>query len=314
MADTDKTTVTTDTTGQQKDNAVKNTKDTFLDTFSNSMQQIQNAKSSMENLEKQRMEADAEEQAQQASMQGVVSVADALEMIELERKTKKGLRDAEAKYLSTAANSYANVFKAGMGVIKQDLSIGIEQIPSKLADKAGLGSTFTGVLMGAAASVFTNLKDNNETDVEEKYVGGCDTPDKAAEDVRQAVTNTKPSYDPGVGEDATEEKEVEGKDTYVEPEKTDATNISEDELSNLANLDALFKEFGIDTEEEFADFEKAVAENTLPEAYAKDVAALGGKLTVELYKQLNKNDKDDQDGKDGKENEGKDDNEIDLGY
>lgn len=292
----DKETTTTDSRGQQLDKEVENAKESFTETSMNAISSVKNAKSQLENVEDQVFEANAEEQAQKATTQGgVVGISDALEMVETERNAKKMEREAAMSYMSTAATSLASVASGAAKVAKQaanDIAYDAKE------EGGGWGALLAGTAFTAIGG-FLGLQANNESEVEEKFIDGFNSPEQAAIDVYDTVNPEGNGYDEGVGPDATEEKTVEGDDGYVPDDSNDATSITESELDDFANLDALaklfgvddvkdikedLKEIGIDEQHEFEDLNEAIVTGVVPEAFGKAIGPAGSELIGNLAK------------------------------
>lgn len=255
------TAIATDTVidkeGEYYQDNLNNTFNGFIRSVHEGIEAVKNAENSLDDLKNKVLDYGAEDQAQQATEQGVVSIADALRMIRLEKEAKEDYKNAEADYMKQAANMFAATFDKGLDV----LSIGIKDIAGGVKEYMADPKIWLSGAAGAIASLtipefvrdkaeqdaknWTNLENNNEIDkdVDAKYLEGYENAENTYNTSVIDSMTTALAYDPGKGEDAIQEKIVEGEDTYTPPAQDEAVNITDSELETMSNLDSLMGEY-----------------------------------------------------------------------
>lgn len=204
-------------------------------------------------------EAEAETAAAKATSQGgVVSVTDAMKLMNEEKVAKAKQKQVSAKYMSQAANAFGESIGNGVKILKDGATDAGKSLKEGMTSTAGIMSLGAGIataflpdaLQSPAAQMmegWLNLADKNKIDdgVEEKAIAGYDTPENAAISAVKDNYQEPPAYsgsNTGTGTDTNEDKNINTDEKYVAPAQDDAAIVSGEELNKMANLDAYLDE------------------------------------------------------------------------
>lgn len=242
-------------------NAAKQHKETednfaaFGDSIDATTQSLKDLKQNLNQQKQQVEDANADNMAAEAD--GVISVSDALKMIDNEQAAKDTYHQQAAKYLKTSAEAFTSTIVNGTSMTLSMLDDGLKTIDFGNGMPNGLKTAAKTIcLTGAAAALlpdgelqdmalnalsgFSKCQNENEIDpdVEEKYIEGQESPEAYADSYYQDTIDTGENYDQGsVGSETTEEKEIISNENYVAPSENEATTISQVEIDEMADLD-----------------------------------------------------------------------------
>ena len=241
---------------QKLESAEKNIDNTF-DNYVKSTEQTQNALKNAQGALKQSkqamLEANAEELAQEATQQGIVSVSDALAMMEREEAAEREYEEQAAQYMAGAASAFANNLKNGMELFLSEAGDMAHEMGASMFSTGGLLSLAAGAgvaflpdaVQGPAGQMvkgWLKLDKENGTDVDPKFIPGYESAEDAADAAVSDNTQTPPGEPGGTGSDADTEKPLPQGSGYKPTSKNDATAVSDSDLDNMANLDVFLDE------------------------------------------------------------------------
>lgn len=247
---------------EKADNAFTNyvnSTDKTVEAIKDMKQGLQNAKSKME-------ESSAENQAAEISQQAVLSVSDALKLIDEENEARAAYRKQASEYMSTTVAAFSKTISSGAQVLgtRMDEMFGLagDADNSKLSGKQriGLGALMT---LGVGATVallpggslrdtatdalggYMNLNDNNEIDpdVDAKQIEGHEDDGAFLADTAEKAAGGPDAYDKGaVGAETSEKHEIKEDGSYRPPSSDDALDIPDTELDRIATLGNTIRE------------------------------------------------------------------------
>lgn len=228
----------------------------YVSSVDSAASSLKGLKSQLGEVKQAAQESEAETAAQKASRQGVVSVTDALKLIEQEKAAKDKYKQASAKYMSQAAAAFSSSVVDGYKYVSDaagDLGRGIADT---FTSASGLGTMAAGLAVAAlpdsvqspAAKMvegWLRLKDSNGTDpgVEEKSIDGYDSPENAAASAVEDNLSEEPAYNDsnaGTGPDSETDRQFAADENYKPPTEEDAISVSGSELDKMSDLDELF--------------------------------------------------------------------------
>lgn len=302
---------------QSADEALKN----YVSSVDQTMANIRQTKDKLDEVQAAAEDANAENAAAEATVQGIVSVSDALKLMDEEADAKAKYRKTASEYLSKTASALGTTIKEGSKVLAQQSSEFIDGIRDGALSGSGILALGGGALLGAVLpsaieepatemlSSFLHLKDKNDTDVEEKAVDGYEDEESAANAVIEDNTqegdgSSKP--DDAKGEDAESDKDVPGDTGFTTEYTDDALNMSEEDKDKFSNIDEYISGLTEGLENSENPLFKAIGEGIdhakdteMGQTIVKGVAEAWTNLTAAA-------------DRDSKDNEPQDENEIDL--
>ena len=237
---------------------IDNSYDQFVDSVGDTTATLKDMKNKLKDQKQKTEEANAEVQAVKATQQGVISVSDALKLIDDEQLAKQQYHEAASKYMTSSATAFGQTLVSGTQVLTSMVDDGLEGVFGGLGDSSGALKTFglgTAAMIGAsfllpggelqemaktAISGYMQTQNENEIDpdVEPKYIDGQETTEGYANSIYEDTVPTGQDYDSGAtGEEAMAEKEIASDEKYVAPTENEATSISEGEIDEMASLD-----------------------------------------------------------------------------
>lgn len=207
-------------------------------------------KSSIDSAKEAEAQAEAYNAEEQASQRGrIISVEEALALIDQESKARSQARKLEAQSLSEAVQyagaaiangatmtmDNADSLLAGFGAASTDkasIGAGIAAFGANLIFRTAAGKNAA----EAGAESFSELQASNESDEDEKFVGDVTTAEAQAEYVAEHINGEAAGSKYDEQEEA-EEKPLPVPDGYEAEKNTDAMDLSPDELDELADVD-----------------------------------------------------------------------------
>ena len=238
---------------ENADKQVETTYEKFVSDVDSLKNQAKDMKTKLKDMKKSVDEADAEKMAADATNQtGVVSVADALKMIDAQKQAEEEYRKASSQYLASAAKSVGAAISSGVQVLGMSMVDAGEGIGASLSSKTGISALGAGVVAAMLPDAISSpaakmmegifkLEDQNDTDVDPKYIDGYETPDNAAKSaIYDNTANPPGGANGGVGADSTEDKEVPlTGDDYIPTTQNDATTLTGEELDKMSKLEGI---------------------------------------------------------------------------
>lgn len=241
----------------QKLESAEKSIDTTFDSYVKSTEQTQNvlknAQGALKQSKQAMLEANAEELAQEATQQGIVSVSEALAMMEREEAAEKEYEEQAAQYMAGAASAFADsvqngtkLFLSEAGDMAHEMGASMFSTGGLLSLAAGAGVAFLpDAVQGPAGQMvkgWLKLDKENDTDVDPKFIPGYESAEDAADAAVNDNTQTPPGEPGGTGSDANTEKPLPQGSGYKPTSKNDATAVSDSDLDNMANLDVFLDE------------------------------------------------------------------------
>lgn len=222
----------------------------YVGAVDNTVDSLKGLRNTVKKSKQAAIDADAETQAAEATAEGgIVSITEALRMIDTEKETRAEHRSHEMEYAKQALKSAGSLAASGVRVIagaasasSGDIKDGMKSGALTMLAGAGLGMLMNqGELRDMAMNgivSFISLGDKNPTEdgVTEKFVDGMATPDDYVADlaVRNGDGQTYPDGE-GNGEQAPD-RELSEPDGYKPPEGSEATEMSGEEMGEMADL------------------------------------------------------------------------------
>ncbi len=184
-----------------------------------------------------------------------ISFSEALAMVDNEKAANKALRQTEMTALKDTATDLGSVVLEGGKVLWNQAKDTGRGILDTIKSPQGLGTLAVGGALGAmfentdlVSGVSENLlkilsgnkalEEGNETEADEKYIGGYDPENLEQSAYEDALGETgQTSYDDETMQGETAEgKDIENDGYIAHHDSNDALNSSEEDLENLSHL------------------------------------------------------------------------------
>ena len=214
----------------------------------------ENVQSVIQSAKEAREQAEAYDAEEQAAAQGdIIGISEALALVEQEQKANKMARQAEMQALRSSVEYMGTAVVETTGMVLDNMDALLAGAKDGVTDAGSMSAYLGTVAIGAGAGLFfrnetvQNMVMNGlesftglggeKSEVEEKFVAGVTTPEEQAEWLAEngnGVPNDPYGRDTA---DPAEDKDFTSTTKAVTNTGVEATEASESELGDLADLD-----------------------------------------------------------------------------